>query len=84
MWRSGGAGEGELAACEDSITELISVYAYIPTKQSGFCSQSQITCNSDYGTSLARGSFTFTTGQWQTVTMIVVLNQDGRANGVVQ
>ncbi|WVR09442.1 hypothetical protein IAU60_006509 [Kwoniella sp. DSM 27419] len=69
MWRSGGAGE---------------VYAYIPTKQKGFCSSSQVTCNSDYGTSLARGSFSFVTGQWQTIQLLVVLNEVGTANGIVQ
>jgi hypothetical protein len=60
------------------------VYAYVPTTQSGFCSQSQITCNSDYGTSLARGSFSFATGKWQTIWLLVVLNEVGTANGVVQ
>lgn len=80
MWRASGSGEGELIGLQ----LLTIVYAYIPTKQRGFCSESQITCNSDYGTSLARGSFAFTTGQWQTITMVVVLNSDGIANGVVQ
>lgn len=60
------------------------VYAYVPTTQSGFCSQSQITCNSDYGTSLARGSFSFATGKWQTIWLLVMLNEVGTANGVVQ
>ncbi|WVW85452.1 hypothetical protein I302_107490 [Kwoniella bestiolae CBS 10118] len=69
MWRSGGAAE---------------VYAYIPTTQKNFCSQSQVTCNSDYGTSLARGSFSFVTGQWQTVRLLVVLNEVGTANGIVE
>ncbi|KAK8854648.1 hypothetical protein IAR55_003387 [Kwoniella newhampshirensis] len=69
MWRSGGAGE---------------VYAYVPTSQRNFCSESGVTCNSDYGTSLARGSFSFATGQWQTIYMMVILNEVGRANGVVQ
>ncbi|WRT68559.1 uncharacterized protein IL334_005536 [Kwoniella shivajii] len=69
MWRPNGAGE---------------VYAYIPTSQKNFCSQSQVTCNSDYGTSLARGSFSFVTGQWQTIQLLVVLNEVGTANGVVE
>ncbi|WWC63459.1 uncharacterized protein I303_106062 [Kwoniella dejecticola CBS 10117] len=69
MWRPSGAGE---------------VYAYIPTKQKNFCSQSQVTCNSDYGTSLARGSFSFVTGQWQTIQLLVVLNEVGTANGIVE
>lgn len=69
MWRSSGEGE---------------VYAYIPTTQKNFCSQSEVTCNSDYGTSLARGSFSFVTGQWQTIWLLVVLNEVGTANGVVE
>ncbi|WWC71421.1 uncharacterized protein I206_105377 [Kwoniella pini CBS 10737] len=69
MWRPNGAGE---------------VYAYIPTSQKNFCSQSQVTCNSDYGTSLARGSFSFVTGQWQTIQLLVILNEVGTANGIVE
>ncbi|OXH28160.1 alginate lyase [Cryptococcus neoformans] len=69
MWRTSGSGE---------------VYAYIPTTQKGFCSENDVTCNSDYGTSLARGSFSFITGQWQTIYLMVILNEVGTANGVVQ
>ncbi|KAL0247286.1 hypothetical protein I308_104322 [Cryptococcus tetragattii IND107] len=69
MWRSNGSGE---------------VYAYIPTTQKNFCSEKDVTCNSDYGTSLARGSFSFITGQWQTIYLLVILNEVGTANGVVQ
>lgn len=47
MWRNRGAGE---------------VYAYIPTYP-GFCSQSDVTCNDDYGTSLSRGAWTFSRGR---------------------
>ena len=62
----------------------LTVYAYVPTTQPNFCSSSNIICNSDYGTSMARGSFSFTTGQWQTIWLMVALNQVGTANGVVQ
>lgn len=42
-------------------------------------------CNSDaYGTSLARGSFSFHTGQWQTIWLLVMLNEVGTRNGVVE
>ena len=51
------------------------VYAYIPTTATGFCSEANIICNSDYGTSLDRGSFTFVTGQWQTIWLMVILNE---------
>ncbi|WVQ81838.1 hypothetical protein IAT38_003965 [Cryptococcus sp. DSM 104549] len=69
MWRSGGSGE---------------VYAYIPTTQKNFCSESGVTCNSDYGTSLSRGAYSFAKGQWQTLYMMVILNEVGTANGVVK
>jgi len=49
-----------------------------------FCQGSDIICNSDYGTSLARGSFTFVTAQWQSIWLLVVLNEVGTANGQVQ
>lgn len=60
------------------------MYAYIPTTSTGLCSQSQVICNSDFGTSLGRGTFTFQTGAWQTIYLVVILNQVGTANGVVQ
>jgi len=42
-------------------------------------------CNSDaYGTSLARGSFSYQTGQWQTIWLLVVLNEVGTNNGIVE
>lgn len=69
MWRANGTGE---------------VYAYIPTNSTGLCTQSNVICNSDFGTSLGRGTFTFQTGQWQTIYLVVVLNKVGIANGVVE
>lgn len=68
MWREGALGE---------------VYAYIPTNQKNFCQTPGVFCNSDFGTSLARGSFSFLTGTWQTMWLYVALNQDKIANGVV-
>lgn len=68
MWRDGALGE---------------VYAYIPTNQKNFCQSPAVTCNSDFGTSLSRGSFSFQTGRWQTVWLYVALNQDNIANGVM-
>ncbi|GAA6010944.1 hypothetical protein JCM10207_004005 [Rhodosporidiobolus poonsookiae] len=67
MWRERGAGE---------------VYAYLPT-YSGFCSQSDVFCNEDYGISLSRGSFRFQPGSWSTVTQLVSLNTPGYANGLL-
>lgn len=68
MWRKNGAGE---------------VYAYIPTPNN-FCSEKDITCNSDFGISIDRGAFGFTNGQWVRVTMIVRLNDPPNvANGYI-
>jgi len=58
MWRKNGAGE---------------VYAYIPTPN-GLCKDSGIICNSDFGVSVQRGSFTFASGQWNRITMLVQMN----------
>ncbi|KAL7414324.1 hypothetical protein BDY24DRAFT_386525 [Mrakia frigida] len=58
MWRLNGEGE---------------VYAYIPTPNS-LCSESGVTCNDDYGTSLSRGSFTFTAGNWSQISLFVQVN----------
>ncbi|RXK42318.1 hypothetical protein M231_00308 [Tremella mesenterica] len=69
MWRANGAGE---------------VYGYVPTDQKNFCSQSNVICNSDFGTSFGRGTFTFVTGAWQSIWLMVILNEVGVANGVVE
>ncbi|KJA19914.1 polysaccharide lyase family 14 protein [Hypholoma sublateritium FD-334 SS-4] len=58
MWRKAGAGE---------------IYAYIPTPNN-LCSESSIICNSDFGISIDRGTFTFTSGQWMRITQLVQLN----------
>ena len=63
---------------------LSPVYAYVPTSQANFCDQANVICNSDYGTSLSRGSFSFATGKWQTIWLLVVLNQVGSYDGMVQ
>lgn len=68
MWRAGGLGE---------------VYAYIPVTKT-LCSGSNVICNSDYGTSLGRGSFTFQRGAWNNISLFVQLNDPAKANGVVQ
>lgn len=69
MWRPNGAGE---------------VYAYIPTSSS-LCAQSDVICDSLYGTSLGRGKFTFLTGQWNEIGLYVKLNSGtGTSDGVIQ
>jgi len=69
MWRTNGEGE---------------VYAYIPSPN-GLCSEKSIICNSDFGISISRGSFTFSSGQWNRVTLLVQLNNPPNvANGNVE
>ncbi|KIK98268.1 polysaccharide lyase family 14 protein [Paxillus rubicundulus Ve08.2h10] len=58
MWRKNGAGE---------------VYAYMLTPNN-ICSENNILCNSDYGVSISRGSFSFASGQWSRVTLLVQMN----------
>lgn len=42
---------------------IFSVYAYIPTPN-GLCKDDGIICNSDFGVSVQRGSFSFVAGQY--------------------
>jgi hypothetical protein len=68
MWRTNGAGE---------------IYAYIP-ETDGLCKEKNIICNSDFGISMSRGSFTFAPGQWNSITLLVLLNDPSSSNGVMQ
>ncbi|KAJ7287518.1 polysaccharide lyase family 14 protein [Mycena rebaudengoi] len=69
MWRPDGAGEA---------------YAYIPTSKK-LCAEKSIVCNSDFGTSISRGSFTFASGRWNRITLLVSMNDPPtRANGNVE
>jgi hypothetical protein len=77
MWR--GAGQGEF-------------YTYLPPytdsrfaankKQCNVAPESD--CNPTYGASIGRGSFSFATGGWTTVSERVKLNDVGKANGELQ
>ncbi|EIM82908.1 uncharacterized protein STEHIDRAFT_37722, partial [Stereum hirsutum FP-91666 SS1] len=68
MWREGGMGE---------------VYAYVP-KSSSVCNETEAICNDKYGESLDRGSFNFTTGQWNRITLLVQTNHPaGASNGQI-
>jgi len=60
------------------------VYAYLPSSNN-FCSNPDFLCNQDgFGTSIDRGSFSFAAGQWNHVTLLVLLNNaKGSANGQV-
>ncbi|THV05031.1 polysaccharide lyase family 14 protein [Dendrothele bispora CBS 962.96] len=69
MWRTDGVGEA---------------YAYIPSPN-GLCSERSIICNSDFGISISRGAFSFTSGQWNRITLLVQLNDPvDVANGNLQ
>lgn len=69
MWRAGGIGE---------------VYAYIPTPN-GLCNEKGVICNDDFGVSLSRGAFSFVSGAWNQITLLVQLNNPPDiANGNVQ
>ncbi|KAJ7647322.1 polysaccharide lyase family 14 protein [Roridomyces roridus] len=69
MWRPNGEGE---------------VYAYIPDSNN-LCKDKNIICNSDFGDSISRGSFTLSAGQWNHVTLLVQMNNPpDTANGNIE
>ncbi|ORY34647.1 hypothetical protein BCR39DRAFT_513823 [Naematelia encephala] len=72
MWRTNSMGE---------------LYNYLPnTVTPDYCTDGQggTYCNSDYGDSVGRGSFTWTSGEWTTVAMRIKLNDGSQANGEQQ
>ena len=77
MWRT--KGEGEL-------------YTYLPSPGNpGFEANDKLChvapsseCNPTYGASVGRGSFDFKSGQWNTVSQRVRLNDVGQSNGELQ
>ncbi|KAJ3532990.1 hypothetical protein NMY22_g7525 [Coprinellus aureogranulatus] len=72
MWRKEGAGE---------------FYTYLPPDEQAnkaICGLPNSECNDTYGASVRRGSFTWATGAWTTVSMRVRLNDDGKENGQLQ
>ncbi|KAJ7346633.1 polysaccharide lyase family 14 protein [Mycena albidolilacea] len=69
MWRTNGQGEA---------------YAYIPSPNN-LCSEKDVICNDDFGISLSRGSFSFKSGQWNHVSLLVQLNNPvDVANGNIE
>ncbi|KAH7920663.1 hypothetical protein BV22DRAFT_1020784 [Leucogyrophana mollusca] len=77
MWRTDGAGE---------------LYTYLPPyTEPQFAANKAVCdvapksdCNPEYGASVGRGAFTFTSGQWNTVSQRVRLNDVGQANGELE
>lgn len=68
MWRDNGIGE---------------IYAYLPAskQRSSLCDNKVNICNPDYGYSLGRGTYKFTTGKWISVRQVIKMNTAGKQNG---
>lgn len=72
MWRKKGRGE---------------FYAYLPqhSANDALCNVPPMsTCNDEYGTSVGRGAFNFTVGEWNHISERIRLNDAGQANGEIQ
>jgi len=77
MWRTKGQGE---------------FYTYLPSPENpGFEANSKLCnvapnsdCNPSYGASVGRGAFDFKSGQWNTVSQRVRLNDVGQSNGEME
>ncbi|KAL0947644.1 hypothetical protein HGRIS_013731 [Hohenbuehelia grisea] len=73
MWRGNGAGE---------------FYTYLPPSfeaNKKLCNVApESDCNPTYGASVGRGAFHFKSGQWNTVTERVRLNDAGKSNGEIE
>jgi hypothetical protein len=69
MWRTDGEGEGESARFFLWVflwwfsRYVCKVYAYV-LRDNNICSDSGILCNDEYGISINRGSFVFSSGQY--------------------
>ena len=71
MWRREGAGE---------------IYAYIPITDANHAAQTAIPgtiVNNDFGYSVGRGAFNFTTGQWIAIAQRVRLNTLNNTDGLI-
>jgi len=77
MWRTDGQGE---------------LYTYLPSPENaGFEANQKLCtvaprseCNPTYGASVGRGAFDFKSGQWNTVSQRVRLNDVGQSNGELE
>ena len=88
MWREGGVGELYLVRFlhmwkTEDLTQLFFWEQYAPKDKqtSALCADSQSTCDSAYGLSMGRGSFTWAAGGWTSVTQTVYLNSPGQQDG---
>ncbi|KAG1768996.1 hypothetical protein EDD22DRAFT_870282 [Suillus occidentalis] len=84
MWRQGGAGELYLV-CQftHSIMNGLTCSQYAPKRKQtkALCSDPQSVCDAEYGLSIGRGSFHYSTGNWTTLRQDVVLNTPGKQDG---
>ena len=77
MWRTGGMGE---------------LYTYLPPYTTAGYEANEVQCNvppysecnPEYGNSIGRGAFNFTSGERGTVAMRVLLNDAGVSNGELE
>ena len=46
------------------------VYAYVP-RVNGICNDSEVVCNDQFGISLSRGSFDFSSGQYASYLLLM-------------
>ncbi|KAJ7130203.1 hypothetical protein C8R44DRAFT_872039 [Mycena epipterygia] len=76
MWRPQGMGE---------------IYTYLPdpsipafAANEKLCQMPNSQCNPTYGASISRGAFSFTPGEWTTVSERVKLNTAGQADGELE
>ena len=77
MWRTGGMGEFYTYLPPFTVPgyEANEVQCHVPPYSE---------CNPDYGNSIGRGAFNFTSGERGTVAMRVLLNDAGQANGEIE
>ncbi|SCZ97717.1 BZ3500_MvSof-1268-A1-R1_Chr4-3g07402 [Microbotryum saponariae] len=95
MFRTGGKGEVSLDsdACSLEVSAIdwvfptpwhAQLYLYAPREKqvSALCNLKPLSfCNSYYGMSIGRGSWTFKTGEWTDIRQDIWLNTPGKANG---
>jgi len=73
MWRTDGKGEGEFAFLRGTVGSSCSVckvYAYVP-RVNKICNDTGVMCNDQFGISLDRGSFVFSSGQCASYILLV-------------
>ncbi|KAI0317482.1 hypothetical protein OF83DRAFT_1263303 [Amylostereum chailletii] len=78
MWRTDGKGEFYTYLPNPDVSPAFSANK----KLCDVAPQSE--CNDEFGASVGRGAFAFTPGRWTTLSMRVLLNDAGQANGQIE